>query len=151
MSEISAAKAKDGEIVVEKKSGNGSKKHKQVTEPSLNMDELRDLANLVIEHGFTDFEFENENIRVRLSKMTGVQAAAATAPAVSATAPATAAVPVAVEAPVDEDAGLFNITSPIVGTFYRSSGPENSSLPSATGADSARTGLHDSPRPSLPP
>lgn len=125
MSENTAsAKAKDGEIVVEKKSGNGSKKQKQVTEPSLNMDELRDLANLVIEHGFTDFEFENENIRVRLSKMTGVQAAAATAPAVSATAPATAAVPVAVEAPVDEDAGLFNITSPIVGTFYRSSGPD---------------------------
>ena len=122
MSEISAAKAKDGEIVVEKKSGNGSKKQKQMTEPSLNMDELRDLANLVIEHGFTDFEFENENIRVRLSKMTGVQAAAAAAPAVSA--PATAAVPVAVEAPVDEDAGLFDITSPIVGTFYRSSGPD---------------------------
>ena len=71
MSETSAsAKAKDGEIVVEKKSGNGSKKQKHGTDPSLNMDELRDLANLVIEHGFTDFEFENENIRVRLSKMT---------------------------------------------------------------------------------
>ena len=52
-----SAKAKDGEIVVEKKNGNGAKKQKQMTDPSLNMDELRDLANLVIEHGFTDFEF----------------------------------------------------------------------------------------------
>src|SRR5215210_3456980 len=40
----------------------------KATEPSLNMDELRELANLVNENGFTDFEFENANIRVRLSK-----------------------------------------------------------------------------------
>ena len=120
-----SAKAKDGGIVVEKKSGNGSKKQKQVTEPSLNMDELRDLANLVIEHGFTDFEFENENIRVRLSKMSGVPVQAA-APAVNVagaeTATATAAAAAAETA--DPDAGIFNITSPIVGTFYRSSGPD---------------------------
>ena len=121
-----SAKAKDGGIVVEKKSGNGSKKQKQVTEPSLNMDELRDLANLVIEHGFTDFEFENENIRVRLSKMSGVPVQAA-APAVNVagaeTASATPAAAAAAET-ADPDAGIFNITSPIVGTFYRSSGPD---------------------------
>ena len=90
MSETQAsAKARDEEIVVEKKSGNGSKKQKPVTDPSLNMDELRDLANLVIEHGFTDFEFENENIRVRLSKMTGTpiaQIAALAAPPLSLSA-----------------------------------------------------------------
>ena len=121
-----SAKAKDGGIVVEKKSGNGSKKQKQVTEPSLNMDELRDLANLVIEHGFTDFEFENENIRVRLSKMSGVPVQAA-APAVNvAGVETTSATPAAAAAAetADPDAGIFNITSPIVGTFYRSSGPD---------------------------
>jgi biotin carboxyl carrier protein len=58
----------------------------QPTDPSFNMDELRELAELVNEHGFTDFEFENENIRVRLSKMT--------APAVIQTLPSTV-VPVA--------------------------------------------------------
>ncbi len=125
-----SAKAKDGEIVIEKKSGNGIKKQKQVTEPSLNMDELRDLANLVIEHGFTDFEFENENIRVRLSKMTGVPAAVAAAPAVNLapsaapSEPATATAAAAATEAADPDAGLFKITSPIVGTFYRSSGPD---------------------------
>ncbi len=121
-----SAKAKDGEIVVEKKSGNGTKKQKQVTDPSLNMDELRDLANLVIEHGFTDFEFENENIRVRLSKM-NVQSAVA-APTVNVAPPpiaseTAAATAIAAEA-ADPDAGLIKITSPIVGTFYRSSGPD---------------------------
>ena len=121
-----SAKAKDGEIVVEKKNGNGSKKQKQMTDPSLNMDELRDLANLVIEHGFTDFEFENENIRVRLSKMTGVpvtQAQPAATTTASATAPAAAPSELA-EPVADADAGIFKITSPIVGTFYRSSGPD---------------------------
>ncbi|MEO6655961.1 MAG: acetyl-CoA carboxylase biotin carboxyl carrier protein [Pyrinomonadaceae bacterium] len=96
------------------------------------MDELRDLANLVIEHGFTDFEFENENIRVRLSKMTApVQAAVPAAPAVNVapppTASETAAAPAAVAEPADPDAGLYKITSPIVGTFYRSSGPDKES------------------------
>ncbi|MBV9214901.1 MAG: acetyl-CoA carboxylase biotin carboxyl carrier protein [Acidobacteria bacterium] len=94
------------------------------------MDELEALAALVNEHGFTDFEFENENIRVRLSKATtpavhqapaavpagaSSQAASEAAPASEATNPATAA---------DADADLFKITSPIVGTFYRSSGPD---------------------------
>ena len=44
-----------------------------MAEPSFNMDELRELAEMVNEHGFTDFEFENENIRVRLSKTPAVQ------------------------------------------------------------------------------
>ncbi len=125
MGETSAsAKAKDGAIVVEKKNGSDSKKQKTV-DPSFNMDELRELADLVIEHGFTDFEFENENIRVRLSKMAGVpvQAASVAAPIAAVTAPLAATAEAATEA-ADPDAGLYKITSPIVGTFYRSPGPD---------------------------
>src|SRR5690349_23799974 len=77
MSEESAsAKAKT-------KESSSSRKKNDPTAASLNMDELRELAELVNEHGFTDFEFENENIRVRLSKMT--------APAVIQAAPALSA------------------------------------------------------------
>ncbi|MEQ1921453.1 MAG: acetyl-CoA carboxylase biotin carboxyl carrier protein [Pyrinomonadaceae bacterium] len=95
------------------------------------MDELQALAALVNEHGFTDFEFENENIRVRLSKMTAapvMQAAPVAAP-VATTAPA-ATTPVEAapaDLTVDPDAGLHKITSPIVGTFYRSPGPDKDS------------------------
>ena len=119
MTDTPAAKARDEEIVEEKKSTK-----RQGSDPSFNMDELQALAALVNEHGFTDFEFENENIRVRLSKtaaQTIVQAAAPPA------APAAAAPVATAEAPaeaVDPDAGLFKITSPIVGTFYRSPGPD---------------------------
>jgi acetyl-CoA carboxylase biotin carboxyl carrier protein len=122
MSESSAA-AKDNDQVHEKKH---DKKHGD--EPSFNMEELQALAALVNEHGFTDFEFENENIRVRLSKAVTVAAAPAPVAAPVASAPA-AATPAGAEAapaaePVDADAGLFKITSPIVGTFYRSPGPD---------------------------
>ena len=91
---------------------------------SFDMDELQSLAALVNEHGFTDFEFENENIRVKMSKAATVVAApqvlAPPVQAVAANTPATSPA----EAPVDEDAGLYKITSPIVGTFYRSPAPD---------------------------
>lgn len=96
------------------------KKHSD--EPSFNMDELHSLAALVNEHGFTDFEFENENIRVRLSKQQAVQSAPA--PVAAAPSAPTSVAPVASAEPVDPDADLHKITSPIVGTFYRSPGPD---------------------------
>jgi acetyl-CoA carboxylase biotin carboxyl carrier protein len=110
------AKTQEGEAVAEKKGGQGS-------EPSFNMDELQSLAALVNEHGFTDFEFENENIRVRLSKQAApaiVQQAAPIQQAATASAPAA---PAEAAPAADPDADLYKITSPIVGTFYRASGP----------------------------
>jgi len=111
-----SAKAKEENKVAEKKG-------RQINDPSFNMDELQALAALVNEHGFTDFEFENENIRVRLSKMAGTPVAYQTAQAQQAPAAATAEATPA-EPVTDPDAGLHKITSPIVGTFYRSPGPD---------------------------
>ena len=125
MSEITAsAKAQESEKAPAK-TKRGAKK--DINDPSFNMGELRELADLVDEYGFTDFEFENENIRVRLSRMTtapvihgpshipatSIQPASAAQKAETETAPAASA---------DED--LYKITSPIVGTFYRSPGPD---------------------------
>ncbi|HXF43008.1 MAG TPA: hypothetical protein VNK26_04645, partial [Pyrinomonadaceae bacterium] len=56
--------------------GKPSNKQKQTSdanEASLNLEEIRELANLVNEHGFTDFEFENAKIRIRLSKQVNIQ------------------------------------------------------------------------------
>lgn len=118
------------------------------------MDELRDLVELIAEHGFTDFELEREGFRVRLgralpqpvstqnvpassSQATAQQTPSASQPAgsetqssggasssSSAATSATgeqAATPAAT--PPSEDEGLHIITSPIVGTFYRSPSP----------------------------
>lgn len=105
----------------------GTAKGTPANEPSLNMDELRELAKLVDEHGFTDFEFENEKIRVRLGKSTVVHHAAPVAPLQPVQYEAPAAQPAAqtADAPeADEDDGLHQITSPIVGTFYRAPSPD---------------------------
>jgi acetyl-CoA carboxylase biotin carboxyl carrier protein len=110
----------------------------KASEPSLNMEEIRELAELVDAHGFTDFEFENENIRVRLSKNPAPQIVQAVQP-VTTTAIAPTPAPVVgkseakIETPhpgaqaetaaaADED--LYKITSPIVGTFYRAPSPD---------------------------
>src|SRR5689334_11435192 len=110
-----------------------SKKPGDAAKASLNLQELRELAELVNEHGFTDFEFENENIRIRLSKMTAPQIVQAVQPVAASTAPQAVSAPQASAAPAeasaettaaDADEGLFKITSPIVGTFYRSPSPD---------------------------
>lgn len=110
---------------------------KEASEPSLNMDELRELAALVNENGFTDFEFENANIRVRLSKNPAPQFVSAMPQQQYASAPASAAqtqsAPPKTEPQTElssneNSAGaednLIKITSPIVGTFYAAPAPD---------------------------
>jgi acetyl-CoA carboxylase biotin carboxyl carrier protein len=106
------------------------------SEASLNLAEIRELAELVDTHGFTDFEFENEKIRVRLSKqISAPQIVQAVQPVATQTVATTSAMPVVpkietphpgakaeTEASADED--LHKITSPIVGTFYAASAPD---------------------------
>jgi acetyl-CoA carboxylase biotin carboxyl carrier protein len=133
-------------------------------EASLNMEELRDLVELIAEHGFTDFELEREGFRVRLRRELPPQSAPApssNAPASAPTAqvanlqspptpvvssgaattsqghqPPTAATSAQGEksdgGAASEDEDLHIITSPIVGTFYRS--------PSATADPFVRLG-----------
>lgn len=117
------------------------KKQGNPTDASLNMKEIRELAELVDTYGFTDFEFENENIRVRLSKNPAPQYIQAAPPQIAAQPAVLNAVAgtrseskaetphpgakAETEAAADED--LFKITSPIVGTFYRSPSPDKDS------------------------
>ena len=103
----------------------------QSGESSFDMNELRELMALVTEQGFTEFEFENENIRVRLSKATAyapvAQPVHAAVPMPGLSPQPHTGVPVQTDTPsqaADTDEGLFKITSPIVGTFYRSPGPD---------------------------
>jgi acetyl-CoA carboxylase biotin carboxyl carrier protein len=111
-------------------------KHKEEKSgsPSLNMDELRELAELIDEYGLVDFEFENANIRVHMRKqmphapMAPVQyaqpAAGASPDAAGENAPPAKA---ETEAAVEEWIGNI-ITSPIVGTYYQSPSPDSPSF-----------------------
>lgn len=133
MSDFTAsAKAMEKEKTNDGESTPVVKKREKRTAPSFNMSEIRELADLVNEHGFTDFEFENENIRVRLSKMPAVPFAqsvpsypAFSHPASSASVPQPAESTTSkTEETPEQESDLFAIVSPIVGTFYRSPGPD---------------------------
>src|SRR5215204_6348558 len=100
---------------------------------SVNMEELRELIALLRENGLSELELENEGFRVRLRReSSGYEAAnvpapppapvaAAAAPAPVSTTPAHPGTQATTAAAQDQD--LHIITSPIVGTFYRSPSP----------------------------
>jgi acetyl-CoA carboxylase biotin carboxyl carrier protein len=128
------------------------------------MDELRDLFALFTEHSLTEFEIEREGFRVHLGRNPAPQGGAVgqQAPQAQATTmnpPALTSAPHAVsggqggggaattatgsasptqpEASAAEEESLHIITSPIVGTFYRS--------PSPTAEPFVRLGSHVDP------
>ncbi|HEY6805487.1 MAG TPA: acetyl-CoA carboxylase biotin carboxyl carrier protein [Pyrinomonadaceae bacterium] len=96
---------------------------------SVNMDELRELIALLHENGLAELELERENFRVRLRKEGSTYAPVyaepvmTAAPAARPAAPAPAHPGAQAETAASEDQDLHIITSPIVGTFYRSPSP----------------------------
>ncbi|HEY6121166.1 MAG TPA: acetyl-CoA carboxylase biotin carboxyl carrier protein [Pyrinomonadaceae bacterium] len=112
-------------------------------EPSVNMDELRELIALLRENGLAEFELEREGFRVRLRRdsdflVSGGSGNASTSPQTAEKASAAVArssgtgsqsvsVPAhpgaQAESAASEDQDLHIIPSPIVGTFYRSASP----------------------------
>jgi acetyl-CoA carboxylase biotin carboxyl carrier protein len=86
----------------------------------LSFKEIRELVDLVTERGLAGLEIERSGFRLRIE---GRRPLAAEAPAVAAHHPAVAT-PAATDAGEEEDQNVHVITSPIVGTFYRSASPE---------------------------
>ena len=93
----------------------------------LSLKEIRELIELVTERGLAGLEIERAGFRLRIDGPRPVSEEAgrsASAPATSSPASA-GSTPLAPEPPAPEpDAGVHVITSPIVGTFYRSASPE---------------------------
>ena len=94
----------------------------------MNLDDIRQILDLVREHELAEFEIERDGLKVRIRKagreVTFVAPAApmpvAAAPA--AAAPAGTAAPASAPEPIDS-VDLAMIKSPIVGTFYRAPEP----------------------------
>ncbi len=88
--------------------------------------EIRELVELVTERGLAGLEIERSGFRLRIEGRRPAGADGAAAPAYAAHPPAPAGAPApAPEAPPAEDRNVHVITSPIVGTFYRSPSPES--------------------------
>ena len=96
----------------------------------MDLDQLKQILDLVREHELAEFEVEHEGLRLKVRKGGVVVAAPAVVPgpppqpAAPVAAPTFAGQgPVSAAAPLDPDAGLTIVKSPIVGTFYASAEP----------------------------
>jgi len=105
----------------------------------MNIKEIQDLIKFVSKSGVNEVEIEQKDFKITIrtdyrsnleEKQIIVQAAAplaqvaAAAPAPVAAAPA----PAPVAAPVSDDSKYITIHSPMIGTFYRSAGPDKDSF-----------------------
>jgi acetyl-CoA carboxylase biotin carboxyl carrier protein len=113
----------------------------------LNLKELKEILQLLDEKEITEFELEEQGIKLRIRKASPAQVGQPVIQAVtaagsfgpSATPGGSAAPAPQVAAPaVEEEGGLFVVKSPIVGTFYRS--PDPSSAPFVSVGDQIKVG-----------
>ena len=125
----------------------GRRRHRPLPkhlEASINMDELRELIGLITDNALTDFELQREGFHVKVGRnlysnqppaapvLGSVESHAipvSTQNAVQSVPHAAPSHPGAqAEEAASEDQGLHLITSPIVGTFYRSPSPNAESF-----------------------
>jgi len=104
----------------------------------MDLQQIKQILELVREHDLSEFEIEHEGLRLKVRKdANGGHLVAQPAPAVPAAAPsasvvavpsaaasaATAAAEAAADAAAEAEVELAVVKSPIVGTFYRSPEP----------------------------
>jgi acetyl-CoA carboxylase biotin carboxyl carrier protein len=97
----------------------------------MDLEQLKQILELVREHELAEFEVEHEGLRLKIRKdATGALVAVPGPAAAAAPAPAAPAGPGPAPGPIPEpsedtetDIELAVVKSPIVGTFYRSSEP----------------------------
>ena len=113
----------------------------------MNLDDIRQILDLVREHDLAEFELERDGLKVRVRKagsnVTLVSPAPAVAlpmaaPAVASPATAASATPATAASAANEPVDLAIIKSPIVGTFYRA--PEPGAANFVEVGDSVRKG-----------
>ena len=98
----------------------------------MDLDEIKQVLEMMREHDLAEFELERDGVKLRLRKNTGQwNGSVAPLPQVTFVPPVAAipqvssdgTTPAPVLAPANEDIDLAIVKSPIVGTFYRQSEP----------------------------
>ena len=95
----------------------------------MDLDQLKEILNLVREHELAEFELEHDGLRLRVRKDAAGVPVVVSAPSALPVGPGPSAVPAAaagpavVAPPVSDGIELAVVKSPIVGTFYRSAEP----------------------------
>lgn len=99
----------------------------------MNLNEIQDLIKFVSKSGVTEVEIEQKDFKIIIKAekakadspiIVHAAAPAVAAPVAAPVAAAPAAAPAAPAAPAGEDSRYVTVKSPMIGTFYRSSGPD---------------------------
>jgi acetyl-CoA carboxylase biotin carboxyl carrier protein len=93
----------------------------------LSQKELEGLLKTLESGGVSEFEYEDEKVRLRVAFPKGVAVQAAPAAVFQAPA-APAAAKAAAAGPAQDEVGVVYVTSPFVGTFYRAPGPDSANF-----------------------
>jgi acetyl-CoA carboxylase biotin carboxyl carrier protein len=88
---------------------------------NIDLDQLQALLTTLADGNVAEFEFEDESVRLRLTRGQLVASPAVLAPSVPVGALTASAPP---QAAPEVDADSIIVTSPFVGTFYRSPSPD---------------------------
>lgn len=99
----------------------------------MELKDIKAIIDLMKKNDLSVFEMEKDGFRLKLQKGVGEQAVYAPAPQAAAAAPAPAAAQGAAPAPAaapaaPKGAPLKDVTSPMVGTFYRAASPDSPSF-----------------------
>ena len=87
--------------------------------------QIQDLIDLLRRNNLTELELERQGVRIRVRHEAGAKAVTVSAQdAVPSATPPSTRPTAATGTPPEDTAGLLTITSPIVGTFYRSPSPD---------------------------
>jgi acetyl-CoA carboxylase biotin carboxyl carrier protein len=100
----------------------------------MNLNEIQDLIKFVAKSGVSEVEIEQKDFKICIkaekakAEQQIIVQAAAPAPVAAAPAPVSAApvatTPAEAAAPANDDAKYITVKSPMIGTFYRSAGPD---------------------------
>ncbi len=87
--------------------------------------QIQDMIDLLKRNQLTELEIERAGVRIRVRHEVGVKTVSATvSEPSSSTIPSTPQPSAQPSGPAEDTTGLITITSPIVGTFYRSPSPD---------------------------
>ena len=99
----------------------------------MDLTEIKKIVKLMDDHGLSQFQFEKEDFNLKLKKGVDIDEVqrllgslgSSPAPAAPIAAPVPAAAAPVAESAVPEPAAGEEISSPMVGTFYRKSSPDS--------------------------
>ncbi|HMR20002.1 MAG TPA: acetyl-CoA carboxylase biotin carboxyl carrier protein [Sphingobacterium sp.] len=102
---------------------------------SMDIKQIQDLIKFVSKSGVNEVSIEEKDFKITIKTnqeptyVTATVPAAAPAPAAAPVAtPAAPVTPIPTPQTVDQDANLITIKSPMIGTYYQSSGPDKPSF-----------------------